>query len=170
MSLYETAKYEVLDKEGKFEIREYEPYYTAAVPESDPVETYGFNQIFNYISGNNGSKEKISMTTPVFNELENGKFTTEFVMPGKYREQSPPMPDNERIALKKSEKKQCASVTFSGTVSEERIKQYEEELLDWLIAKGRIPSGTFRLARYNPPIVPPPLRRNEILIDLQPTV
>jgi hypothetical protein len=91
MSLYETAKYEVLEKEGKFEIREYEPYYTAAVPESDPVETYGFNQIFNYISGNNGSKEKISMTTPVFNELENGKFTTEFVMPGKYREQSPPI-------------------------------------------------------------------------------
>ena len=39
MSLYEPAKDEVLDKEGKFEIREYEPYYTAAVPDSDPVET-----------------------------------------------------------------------------------------------------------------------------------
>lgn len=170
MSLYETAKYEVLEKEGKFEIREYEPYYTAAVPESDPVETDGFNQIFNYISGNNVSNEKISMTTLVLNELEQGQFTTEFVLPSKYREQSPPMPDNEGITLKKSEKKQCASLTFSGIVNEEKIKKYEEELLDWLIAKGRMPSGTFRLARYNPPIVPPPLRRNEILIDLQPTV
>ncbi len=83
MSLYETAKYEVLEKEGKFEIREYEPYYTAAVLESDPVETYGFNQIFNYISGNNVSNEKISMTTPVLNELEQGQFTTEFVLPSK---------------------------------------------------------------------------------------
>jgi len=170
MSLYETAKYEVLEKEGKFEIREYDPYFTAAITEKDPVETYGFNEIFNYISGNNAEREKISMTTPVLNELEQDNFTTEFVMPGKYRETSPPQPDNERIALKKSEKKQCASVTFSGTVNGDRIKKYEEELLDWLIAKGRIPSGTFRLARYNPPIVPPPMRRNEILIDLQPTL
>jgi len=170
MSLYETAKYEVVVKEGKFEIREYEPYYTAAVSEKDPVETDGFNEIFNYISGENAGREKISMTTPVLNELEQDKFTTEFVMPGKYREQSPPLPHNERIALKKSEKKQCGAVIFSGVVSEEKIRKYEDELLDWIVAQGRNPSGTFRLARYNPPIVPPPLRRNEILIDLQPTL
>jgi len=166
MSLYETAKYKVLEKEGKFELREYDSYFTAAISESDPMDTSGFNEIFGYISGDNEGKEKISMTTPVINELEENNFTTEFVMPGKYRESSPPAPTNEKITIKRNEKRLCAAVTFSGTVNDEKIQKYEEDLLNWLSKRNRIPVGTFRLARYNPPFTPPPLRRNEILIDI----
>lgn len=168
MSLYETAKYEVLEKDGKFEIREYDSFYTAAVSESDPIDTNGFSDIFGYISGDNVSKEKISMTTPVMNELGEEKYTTEFVMPSKYKDVSPPKPMNENITIKRREKRQCAAVTFNGSVYKEKIQKNEEELLKWLSKINRVPEGTFRLARYNPPFTPPPLKRNEILIDVIP--
>jgi hypothetical protein len=39
-------------------------------------------------------------------------------------------------------------------------------LLAWIEKINMKPSGNFRLARYNPPFVPPFLRRNELLIDI----
>lgn len=90
MSKYETAEYKVLEKDGKFEIRFYESYYTAATDESNIKEASGFNKIFDYISGNNSKNEKISMTAPVINELKPGGVTTEFVMPSKYAKDRPP--------------------------------------------------------------------------------
>lgn len=166
MSLYETAKYEVLEKEGKFEIREYEGFYSAAISEAEPIQTNGFGEIFGYISGDNEGAEKISMTTPVINELKEEGFTTEFVMPNQYREKTPPAPMNDKIVIKKREKIRCGVVTFSGTVNKEKIEKYKQELLEWLSKRNKTSIGTFRLARYNPPITPPPFRRNEILIDI----
>lgn len=166
MPSYETAKYKVLEKEGKFEIRAYEGYYTAAVEESSITETNGFNQIFAYISGNNASKEKISMTTPVINELQKGNVSTEFVMPVKYAKEGPPKPDNEKIKIKKNKKKLCAAFSFPGKVNEEKLKESEGALIQWLNGKDIKTTGSFRLARYNPPFTPPPFRRNEILIDI----
>lgn len=61
----------------------------------------GFNQIFGYISGNNSKKEKISITTPVMNELAHGNVTSEFVMASHYSRDSLPEPDNANIKLKK---------------------------------------------------------------------
>ncbi len=166
MSVYETAQYKVLEKDGKFEIRAYENYYTAAVVEPNVIETSGFNQIFDYINGNNAKQEKISMTTPVINELQGGRYTTEFVMPGKYSEEKPPDPMNDRITIRKNTDKLCASFTFSGTVNEEKIHQHEDELKVWLDTRKIETIGDFRLARYNPPFIPPAFRRNEILIDI----
>jgi len=58
MSKYETAAYKALEKDGKFEIRSYESYYTAATNESNIKEASGFNKIFDYISGNNSNKKR----------------------------------------------------------------------------------------------------------------
>jgi len=169
MSKYETAQYKVLEKDGSFEIRSYESYVTAVVDEESMKGSRGFNQIFGYISGNNAKKEKISMTTPVMNELAHGKVTTEFVMPSHYSRESLPEPDNTNIQLKKKEERLCASVTFSGSVYEDKIKEYEEKLRKWVAAKHLKTIGGFRLARYNSPFTPPIFRRNEILIDVEKT-
>ncbi len=69
MPWYETAEYEVLLKEDSFEIRMYKKFITAKVNEDSLSGSKGFNQIFNYISGDNVEKRKISMTTPVFNDF-----------------------------------------------------------------------------------------------------
>lgn len=70
LSKYETAPYKVLEKEELFEIRQYDAFYTAAVEEDTLEGSSGFRQIFDYISGNNEDQTKISMTTPVFNEMK----------------------------------------------------------------------------------------------------
>ncbi|MGV8906833.1 MAG: SOUL family heme-binding protein [Acetobacterium sp.] len=166
MSKYETPEYKILEKDGAFEIRSYESYYTAAIEEASIKESKGFSQIFDYISGNNSKDEKISMTVPVINELQAGGVTTEFVMPHKYSRESLPDPSNNRIKIKKSEKRLSASVAFSGLANEKKIQKYQVALEKWLKDKNLEKSGSFRLARYNSPFIPPPLRRNEILIDI----
>ena len=70
LSKYETAPYKVLEKEGPFEIRQYDAFYTVAVEEDTLEGSSGFSQIFDYISGNNEDQTKISMTTPVVNEMK----------------------------------------------------------------------------------------------------
>lgn len=167
MANYETPEYSVLEKDGAFEIRSYKSYYTAGIEEVNVRDTTGFSQIFEYISGKNSKKEKISMTVPVINELVAGHVTTEFVMPDKYSKESLPDPDNPRIKINKIEERRCASVTFSGSVNNDKIQKYQEKLRKWLDEKNLKTVGSFRLARYNPPFVPPPFRHNEILIDIQ---
>lgn len=167
MSKYETVEYKVIEKEGNFEIRQYTTFYSAAVEKERMNDSAGFRQVFDYISGNNATNEKISMTVPVINELTEDKVSTEFIMPHKYSEESLPKPGNAAIRIKKNESRLSASVTFSGSVSESTIKDYERKLTDWLISKKIKAVGNFRLARYNPPFTLPAFRRNEIIIDIE---
>lgn len=111
MSKYETAPYKVIKKEDAFEIRLYETFYTATIDETS-YDASGFNQIFQYISGDNQQGEKIAMTTPVFNELKENAVTTEFVMPQTYTLDSLPKPKNSAIHIKKTQSKHCAAITF----------------------------------------------------------
>lgn len=165
MSKYETAPYKVIKKEDAFEIRLYETFYTATIDETS-YDANGFNQIFQYISGDNHQGEKIAMTTPVFNELKENAVTTEFVMPQTYTLDSLPKPKNSAIQIKKTQSKHCAAITFSGTVNDLKIKEQQDMLLSWLKDNHLIPIGSFRLARYNSPFTLPLFRRNEVLIDV----
>lgn len=166
MSRYETPEYQVLEKDGDIELRRYETYYTAAVEQDGLSQDSGFNQIFDYISGNNATQEKIAMTVPVINAMKGEKITTEFVMPRKYSLENLPRPNNPNIELKKTAGRITASVSFSGTVHEKEVRKYERILSEWLAKKNLKTSGEFRLARYNSPFSVPFLRRNEVLIDI----
>lgn len=167
MSNYETPEYAVVEKDGEFELRAYKSYLTASIEDLKSENTSGFNQIFDYISGNNSKREKIAMTVPVFNELGTGISITAFVLPGKYSSESPPEPGNSRIKIKKSEEKLSASITFSGSVKKEKLDELESKLLKWLQDKNLKTHGNFRLARYNSPFTPSFLRHNELLIDVE---
>ena len=167
MSRYETAPYKILEKDGKFEIRKYETFSTAAVSESSVAATHGFNKVFSYISGKNETGERIPMTTPVLNDMKEGNKTTEFVMPSAYADKLPPTPSDPLIEIRRYESHTVGSFVFSGSISDDKIKANENKLLEWLKQKERQPTGSFRLARYNSPFTPPAFRRNEILVDLE---
>lgn len=166
MAIYETAPYEVLKKDGKYEIRSYEELITVAVEEKNLASANGFGSIFQYISGDNESNEKISMTTPVFNELKEDGVTTEFVMPRHYNASTLPKPENKNLSVKKTESRIVLAITFSGSINENRLRFYKKLLSDYAVKNSLKVTGIFRLARYNPPFIPSFLRRNEILIDL----
>ncbi len=89
MSNYETPEYKVVEKEDELELRAYKSYLTASIQDDKNENASGFNQIFDYISGDNSRREKIAMTVPVFNELGTGISITAFVLPVKYANESP---------------------------------------------------------------------------------
>lgn len=167
MSRYDTAPYDMLEKDGKFEIRSYGSFFTAIAKETNIAETKGFNQVFSYINGNNADNEKIPMTVPVMNNLNEDHKTTEFVIPYQFTKNGPPHPTDSQVVLHKYEERLMASVTFSGTVSSGKILYYKKQLLDWLAKTNWKPIGEFYLARYNSPFSLPVLRRNEILVVLE---
>lgn len=65
---YKKAKYEVIKKESKFEVRQYQPQIVAETiveADFDQAGNIAFRRLFNYISGENRKKESIAMTAPV---------------------------------------------------------------------------------------------------------
>ena len=68
----EEPKYELIEKSGEFELRQYQPMLIAEVlvdGDMDQASGKGFRLIADYIFGNNitktGSSKKIKMTAPV---------------------------------------------------------------------------------------------------------
>lgn len=162
----ERASYEVMLKEEPFEIRNYAPMVIAISNETDLRGYSGFNEAFNYISGSNEDHSKISMTTPVLNDLE-GNLTTAFVMPREYKIEDLPKPTSNNLSLRQVSQKKCASISFSGNANSKTVQTKIEELKKWIELKKLVPIGSFQLARYNPPFIPGFLKKNEVLIEIE---
>jgi len=180
----EEAKYAVLEKEGRFELRQYEPCIVAETlveGDFDEVGNAGFRRLFRYISGDNQQKMPISMTAPVAQEMKSEKismtapvtqqkggndWSIAFVMPDEYTLDSLPIPNDARITLRAIPARLLAAITYSGTWSESRYEEHKA-LLDKMISKQKLrTAGEYIYARYNPPFTPWFMRRNEVLVPV----
>ena len=183
----EEAKYAVLETDGPFEIRKYEPCIVAeTVVEGKFAEvgSAGFRRLFRYISGDNQAKisismtapvaqemrsEKISMTAPVIQQKVESKWIIAFVMPAEYTMDSLPIPNDTRIKLRAIPARLLAAIKYSGTWSEARYEKHKV-LLDKMMIKQKLkPVGEYIYARYNPPFTPWFMKRNEVLVPVERT-
>jgi hypothetical protein len=181
----EEAKYAVLEKEGHFELRQYEPCIAAETlveGDFDEVGNAGFRRLFRYISGDNQAKrpismtspvaqekrsEKISMTAPVTQQKGGNSWSIAFVMPAEYTMDSLPIPNDARITLRAIPARLLAAITYSGTWSESRYEEHKA-LLDQMMSKRKLrTAGEYIYARYNPPFTPWFMRRNEVLVPVE---
>jgi hypothetical protein len=164
MSLFETAKYTVLKKETKkIELREYATFYLANTTVAlDDKYNNGFNQVFNYISGENESRKKISMTTPVVSTSSDDVLTTGFVIPSKYASNAPkPLSDN--IKISEMNTGSFLVIRFSGRWNKKNFDKYDLILKSFIkTSKYKIQSERYIL-RYQPPFIPSFFRRNEVM-------
>jgi len=181
----EKAKYTVLEKEGAFEIRRYEPCIVAeTVVESDFDEAgnIAFERLYNYISGQNRTKESIAMTSPVIQEVDSQKiamtapvsqekagdnWVVSFVMPSEHTMETLPEPLDERVVLKQVPERKVAAVRYSGTWSKKRYEQHRAELQEFIRQHDLTVKGEDIFARYDPPFQIFFLRRNEVLIPVE---
>jgi hypothetical protein len=187
---YEQPQYDIVQKYKDFELRRYRPYIVAETIVKKDFNEAGneaFRILFAYISGNNRTKEGISMTAPVnqtpavtsgekikmtapVTQSPQGKtensYLLSFVMPSKYTMDTLPEPVNPRVRLRTVDGKLMAARIFSGTWSEERYRRNEAMLLSAVKASGLTTIGAPVFARYNPPFTPWFLRRNEVLIEV----
>ena len=181
----EKARYKVIKKEGKFEIRQYEPQIVAeTIVESDFAEAgnVAFRRLFNYISGDNrkaesiamtapvdqkASSEKISMTAPVNQEKSEGKYAVTFVMPSKYTMETLPEPLDPNVTLREIPARKIAAIRYSGSWSKKRYEAKRTLLREFIAGKGLRITGEDIFARYDPPFQLWFLRRNEVLFPVE---
>jgi hypothetical protein len=193
-SLEEPA-FEILVKADEYELRSYRPMVVAEVVVQGDVTAAGkegSRLIKDYIfrQGTNEPKdagprveEKISMTVPVTMEKAPEKismtvpvtmesnassgYRLHFVMPSKYTLQTLPKPADPRVTLREIPAQKVAAVRFSKFSTEETIAAQTALLRNWMAQRGLKPVGNPQFARYDPPFVPPMLRRSEILIAVE---
>ena len=181
----EQAKYEILEKHEKIELRKYQPMIIAEVEvtgERKEAINKGFKLIADYIFGNNTSSQKIAMTAPVLqNQSEKIAMTApvvqenvsdqlwkvHFVMPASYSIETLPRPNNNLVKLKNIESKRFVVIKFSGMAGNESIESHTLELKHF-VDENRLTAKSLPIyAFYNPPWTLGFLRRNEIMLELE---
>jgi len=184
----EEAGYAVIDKHDQIEIREYDALVvveTFVNTDYEEAGTIAFKKLFAYISGENISKTKISMTAPVMSKegdaLEGDKIPMtspvigqrqtkgwryNFVLPADYTLENAPLPSNPEVKLAVIPGKKVAVIRYSGSWKEHTMREKSEKLVEWIQANGLERLSSPRSARYDPPWTLPFLRRNEIMIDV----
>jgi len=180
----ETPKYSVLKKQKEIEIRQYPAYIQAevAVDEKNYKSAIekGFNVLAGYIFGNNISRQKIEMTTPVqasrsekismttpVTVTGESSYTVAFIMPSAYTLETLPQPKDSRIHLRQIPTHSLAAIRFSGFFRQDTIQKNKQRLAQWLNEQSIETDGDFIVAGYNPPWVPGFLARNEVLIQIE---
>jgi SOUL heme-binding protein len=181
---FEEAAYVVITKENEFEVREYAPHVVAeTLVEGDQKEAANkaFPKLLRYISGANVSRakvamtapvsqqaagEKIQMTVPVGQQRVQNKWAVSFVMPKSYTLATLPQPQDASVVLRQVPAQKMAVVRYSGTWSEKNYLSRKSALESWVSKNGLSVAGEAVWARYNPPIMPWFLRRNEIMIPV----
>lgn len=180
----EEASYNVLEKDNAFEIRDYAPHILAETVVEGDIEEAGskaFNRLFRYISGDNRSRtkvamstpvsqkpagEKITMTAPVGQQRDREKWAVSFMMPESYTIETIPEPEDPQVKLRLVPARRIAAVRYSGFWSEKNYLRYRLDLESWIRKKGLTTVGDPIWARYDPPYTLWFLRKNEILIPV----
>ncbi|MEW8222425.1 MAG: heme-binding protein [Candidatus Thiodiazotropha taylori] len=183
----EEAQYDVIHKESDFEIRDYASHVLAETFVTGAMEDAGkvaFGRLFDYISGNNQSRqevtmtapisqqpagEKIEMTAPVGQQPDSEGWVVSFMMPSKYTMETLPVPIDSKVTLRKVSPRRMAAIRYSGFWSESSYLEHKAELLQWIEEAGLTITGEPVWARYNAPFTPWFMRRNEILIPVHET-
>lgn len=169
----EKPQYEILERHGSVEIRQYPTVIIAGTKVEQPYRTAlysGFRSIANYIFGGNDENMKIAMTAPVIShQVEKNVETHEilFIMPKKYEIDSLPKPDRGNVYLEERTLDKVASIRFGGWATEKRVFRYQAKLFRKISKLGLEQIGPPMVAQYNSPWALPPFRRNEILIRIR---
>ena len=166
----EKQKYRVIKKEKEFEIRYYPPAIFATTRSS--AKSYrelgnsGFRKIAGYIFGNNESSAKIAMTAPVHMDINEKGSSMSFVMSSEYTLDKLPRPVDGRVELHESPAVYMAAIEFGGFASDQRIKQYADQLSQSLKKNGIKMIGNPTYLGYNAPYEFIG-RKNEVVIAIE---
>jgi SOUL heme-binding protein len=182
----EKPDYEVIHADGDVEYRRYASYIIAEteifdVDDWNDASNEGFKRLFDYITGDNSGQEKIAMTAPVqqskiqaedvrFNQAEplgdGAGWKVSFMLPSSYSLDAAPAPEDDRIKIRLVPEKLVAAVRYSGRWTTRNFDKHESRLMTALSKANIETLGVPEAAFYNPPFVPPFMRRNEIMVEV----
>ena len=158
-----------LDEAGGIEVRRYGAYTVAEVTvpgAADEAGNAAFRILAGYIFGGNQGARTLEMTAPVTQAAAGDAHVVQFVLPKGVTPANAPVPNDARIRIREVPARRVAVVRFSGFWSEANYAEHAAKLVAAMRAAGLQAAGAPVLSRYNPPITPWFLRRNELWIDL----
>ena len=173
---YEEPKYKIIESTDIYEIREYGDRLAVEIEYSN--EDSGFRYLFNYISGENKSSEKvemtvpvtqsakIDMTSPVIQSTQDGIMKMQFFLPSKFTLENAPQPTNERVNLVMIKKDIYAVISYSGRLTNQNYSKNYKKLINHLTKDGLDFIEPAIRATFNGPFTLPIFRRNEIMIKI----
>jgi hypothetical protein len=182
----EEPRFEVLRQLGeRIELRRYAPYVVAEVVLDAGAAEAG-NQAFpilaGYIFGKNKGERKMAMTAPVtqtpapvkmamtapVTQSPAGSGTrVQFVLPGDVTLDTAPEPLDPRVRLREEPAATWAVIRYSGTWSQARYAEQLAALQSALAEAGVRTEGKPVWARYNGPLTPWFMRRNEVWLAVR---
>jgi hypothetical protein len=167
------------------EVREYAPYVVAEVVLDAKAEDAG-NQAFpilaGYIFGKNKGEKKFAMTAPVTQSAAPVRMEmtapvtqsavaegmrVQFVLPKGVTLAEAPEPIDPRVKLREVPAASWAVIRYSGTWSQANYEEHLTKLRAALAKAGMATTGEPVLARYNGPMTPWFMRRNEVWLALR---
>ena len=168
--MIEQTKYSLIKKIENIEIRLYDEITIAEVA---GLGDGGFNILFNYISGDNIPQKKLEMTAPVISqkiEMTAPVFSEgnsiAFIIPQKFSFENVPKPVDSRINIKQIPKRYVAALRFSGRWSTSTFTKKSNQLLGALNSFNIKTRGNMFSMRYNGPLTPWFIRRNEVAVEI----
>ncbi len=182
----EEPDYDVVQQLGEqVELRRYAGYVVAEVV-LDATAADAGNQAFpilaGYIFGKNKAQRKLEMTAPVTQSTDSvklemtapvtqgavaGGMRVQFVLPKDVTLATAPEPLDARVRLREEPAALRAVIRYSGTWSQANYDEHLGKLQAALLAAGMATEGQPVLARYNGPMTPWFMRRNEIWLALR---
>lgn len=178
----EKPAYEVVQEDGKIEIREYPPMLLAEVTvtgDREEASSKAFRKLADFIFGSNQVQSKIKMTSPVVQtkvksekikmtspvvqtQTTEGMWVVNFMMPSKYTMETLPKPTNTEITIRETKPYKSLSIRFSGKWKQSKLDKKTKELRNYAKNKGLKIDGQPEYAFYDPPFMPGFMRRNEV--------
>lgn len=181
----EEPRYQVVRQLDDVELRQYAPYVVAEVVLDSTAEDAGrraFPILAGYIFGKNKGEKKFAMTAPVTQSAVAAKMEmtppvsqaavpggmrVQFVLPEGVTLESAPEPLDLRVHLRLVPASTWATIRYSGTWSQANYDEHLDKLRTALAAAGVATQGPPVFARYNGPMTPWFMRRNEIWLAVR---
>jgi DNA gyrase inhibitor GyrI len=167
---YESAPYQVVRSDGKFQVRDY-PALTVVVT---PMAAGGrdgsdgsFRRLFRFITGANEAQQKIAMTTPVFMSGGDSNATMAFVLPAKLQADAVPQPSDAAVTVRELPAGRFAVLRFSGGRNAKKEAESLARLRAWMQAEGLKELSPPVYGYFDPPWTPAFLRRNEVMLRME---
>jgi hypothetical protein len=191
----EEPAYALVRKERGVELRRYAPVVRAVTVVDnvswDRALNEGFRRLAGYIFGGNTRQQSIAMTSPVTAQPTSTSASSSmtiamtapvtaqpastgvrvtFTMPAGHTLQSLPVPHNRAVVLEAVDERLVAVRAFSGFAGQDTFERERQALLQGLTGLGVRAVSEPELARYDPPWTLPFLRRNEVAVEVEPTL